>query len=350
MRSASNHLTTQKNGFAVQRLTALWAFSESALGGVLHALQAPFTGLIVGGFAVLLISLIAFFSQQFKQIFTSLFIVLIIKAMVSPNTPFPAYIAVSFQALIAVVLFTLLRINFLSILLLSITSLLESALQKILLLTFFFGQSIWKAADSLLGVIATQFNLTTTHGSYWIVSIYLFIHVLAAIAIALFSYKLLKSFSMHIPSADVPDFGMNGDEKLFLVKRKKNDRKLIIFLAVSVCISVVLFVFTANSKQGWTAVLRSLSWTITALAVWYFVAQMFTKFLTTYLHKKTTPRANQVTQIVSLFPVLQQLIVGAWRRSVEYNGIKRVSFFITTVINWSLTSPGFSFTGTPSKK
>src|SRR6202008_2387238 len=88
------YLPDEQRSAAIQRLTALWAFTESGLGGLLHALQIPFTGLVVGGMAVIIISFIAEISgNNYKQILKSALIVLIVKAMVSPYTPFPAYIA-----------------------------------------------------------------------------------------------------------------------------------------------------------------------------------------------------------------------------------------------------------------
>ncbi len=50
---------TLSNSNAITKLILLWAFSESALGGMLHALRIPLTGLFVGGSAVIFISLIA---------------------------------------------------------------------------------------------------------------------------------------------------------------------------------------------------------------------------------------------------------------------------------------------------
>ena len=93
-------LSVPQHSLAIQRLTALWAFAESGLGGVLHAFQIPFTGLVIGGFAVIIITLIAKFSDHhYQQILKSFLIVLIVKAMVSPHTPVPAYLAISFQAI-----------------------------------------------------------------------------------------------------------------------------------------------------------------------------------------------------------------------------------------------------------
>src|SRR5882762_4225935 len=113
MNIAHTNLSAEQKAIAIQRLTALWAFSESGLGGIMHALQIPFTGLVVGGMSVIMISFIAEISgHQYKEILKSALIVLIIKAMVSPYTPFPAYIAVSFQALSGYILFSFVRVNF----------------------------------------------------------------------------------------------------------------------------------------------------------------------------------------------------------------------------------------------
>jgi len=49
------------------RITALWAFSESAFGGILHAFKIPFRGLFIASAAVLFISLIALFSKNNKN-------------------------------------------------------------------------------------------------------------------------------------------------------------------------------------------------------------------------------------------------------------------------------------------
>jgi hypothetical protein len=40
---AIENLSKEQKLAAISRLTALWAFAESGLGGVLHALQIPFT-------------------------------------------------------------------------------------------------------------------------------------------------------------------------------------------------------------------------------------------------------------------------------------------------------------------
>ncbi len=90
--------TPRQNLNAITRLTALWAFNESGLGGLMFALKIPLTGFFVGGFAVLLIGLIAWYAQRdYRQVLKATVLVLIIKATVSPHAPLPAYLAVAFQ-------------------------------------------------------------------------------------------------------------------------------------------------------------------------------------------------------------------------------------------------------------
>jgi hypothetical protein len=52
----------KNNKSIIDKLTALWALNESGLGGFLHVFNSPFSGLIVGGVSILLISLIAYYA------------------------------------------------------------------------------------------------------------------------------------------------------------------------------------------------------------------------------------------------------------------------------------------------
>ncbi|MDV7397666.1 hypothetical protein RZS08_40070, partial [Arthrospira platensis SPKY1] len=91
------------------RLTALWALNEAGLGGLMHLFKSPFTGIFVGGTAVLLISLIGYVAEKpGPAIMRALTVVLIIKAMASPHSPLTAYLAVAFQGVMGAALFSVL--------------------------------------------------------------------------------------------------------------------------------------------------------------------------------------------------------------------------------------------------
>jgi len=70
----------------------------------------------------------------------------------------------------------------------------ESAIQKLLILTLFFGKSLWKAMDSMIALLANQFGSIVSNGSYWIVGIYLLIYLAGGFFIAWLAYRTIHSF------------------------------------------------------------------------------------------------------------------------------------------------------------
>ena len=134
-----SNLAKVQNQKAILSLTALWGLVESGLGGFLFALRIPLTGFLVGGFAILIIILLASFSTEpSKQIIKSTILVLLIKGMVSPHAPITAYIAVGFQGFSGALFFFLVPKPWLAAVLLGFFAMAESAMQKILVLTIVF--------------------------------------------------------------------------------------------------------------------------------------------------------------------------------------------------------------------
>ena len=341
MVSGYKYLSKEQRLAAIQRLTALWAFAESGLGGLMHALQIPFTGLVVGGMAVMIISLIAEISEHdHKQVLKSALVVLIVKAMVSPYTPFPAYIAVSFQAMLGYALFSLFPINFFSILLLSSLAMLESAIQKLLILTLFFGESFWKATDQMVDFVASQFGISSTNGSQWIIAFYLFIYLAGGVFIAWMAYKTIKGFSAG-KEVFILDHTATINKELFeagSVKRKTRYHKLWALIIMLVVLSAVLFAFSGNTKQGWLAVLKTISWTLSVILIWFMlVGPLFTKLIQKLLQKKESRYSDEVLKTLAFLPMLKQLTGLAWQKSRAFSGLTRWQFFFSALVHWTLT-------------
>jgi len=131
----------------VVRLTALWVISETLLGGVLHLFRVPFTGLLVGCAAVVLMILLARFQRRRAAFSRVLLVVMTAKMMLLPGAPVNAYLALSLQGLLALLLlypgawFTGRAVLF------GGCALLLGALQKVLVLTLIYGQTLWEAVD-----------------------------------------------------------------------------------------------------------------------------------------------------------------------------------------------------------
>ena len=135
---------------AVERLTALWALNEAGLGGLIHAMRVPFTGIVVGSTAVVLVALIAFFAERrARDILRATVVVLLVKAAASPHTPLPAYVSVAFQGLAAAGLFGAVPSIRVGAMALGLLALWQGAVQKLVVMTALYGRTLWESVDAV---------------------------------------------------------------------------------------------------------------------------------------------------------------------------------------------------------
>lgn len=182
----------RKEQTIITKYTAIWAFSESVFGGVMHALKIPFTGLLLGGLAIIFLSLTNDLVENKRELLKVTFLVIMIKFLFSPNTPFTAYLAVLMQGIFAFVIFSYLKSRTISILVLSFLSEIWSALQKILITTLFLGMNFWYSIDEISRYMAkiSGFNLGNDFSmSLFLISLYFLLHLAGA---GLFSFITIR--------------------------------------------------------------------------------------------------------------------------------------------------------------
>ncbi|TNE80460.1 MAG: hypothetical protein EP332_07545 [Bacteroidetes bacterium] len=176
------------------RLTALWALIESGIGAYMHALEIPFTGIVLGGSAIVILSLIAWYCQNKASILLqSLLIVLSIKFLVSPHSPPPAYLAVAFQGLMAIVCFALPLPRVVQILVFFLLAMWESAIQKFIVATLLYGSSLWEALDKMVASIAKDLSIhseLTTHFTWTLIGTYILLYTLWALVLWRWTLRL----------------------------------------------------------------------------------------------------------------------------------------------------------------
>ncbi len=195
----SRQLELDKNTTWFQ-LTALWAFVEVVLGGILHAIRMPFTGILVGGSAVFIIGAMVLHSQNpFRDIIRATGIVLIVKAGASPHSPFPAYIAVAYQGFSGAVIFSLIGNFRIAAFLFSILAMLESALQKLITLTLMYGMAFWEALNTFVHSVMKTLNLGNTHNAEELVLGYIIVYAIWGVflgyRLSIFYNRLPQLFS-----------------------------------------------------------------------------------------------------------------------------------------------------------
>ena len=184
-----SQITEQNTQRIYYRLIALWVICEAFAGGILHTIKLPFTGMIISSLAVMCIILIAWHVPARGAIIKATIIVAIFKLLLSPQSPATAYIAVFFQGLMGELLFLNKRFFRLSAVLLAVLSLVESAIQRIIVLLF-MGSRFWRAIDQAIQKLLNQKN--TTNFSYKIMLGYVALHAVVGIIIGIYLSYIVK--------------------------------------------------------------------------------------------------------------------------------------------------------------
>jgi hypothetical protein len=316
---------------AINRLTALWALSEAGLGGVMHALKIPFTGFFVGGFAVVLISIIAYFSDcNFKKIIQATLLVLLVKAGASPHSPVTAYLAVSFQGLIGATIFYLLKHNRYSCVLFGALALLESAIQKLLVTTLIFGKSIWQAIDIFMESILKDFHLTNEYSySEIIIFIYVLSYLILGVYLGLVSASLpqniftKKNYILN-KFAQLP-----ANEQQFKFATKKTKFKwLNYFLLLGFL--VILFLVADQFSKAMYIFIRS-------VVVMLFIFLVIHPIVILLLNNFSKKRKGQIEIVTNQIDEIKKIVRPAYQISLQEIGFfKRFYSFILALIILSL--------------
>jgi len=321
----------------VKRITALWAFSEAALGGILHAFKVPFTGLFIGGFAVIFISLIAYYSGNPKEIVKATFIVMSVKFLASPHTPLTAYFSVMLQGLTGYVLFYKKTFFRLSAFALGTLTLLFSSLQKIIISTLLFGMTLWESVDLYYRFIIKQFAKTSTalsdvSFSLVLISAYTGLHLLAGMFLGIIAGKLpgwINDNHSELKLKLIDDnFNFNNS-----TRRKKRkfwwQKKSGIFLLFFLVQIVIISYFTPGAEKNFAVRIGLMLLRVTLiLFVWLkFIAPLILKFLQKLLQKYNYKYSSDIDLIISLFPNLKKILISSYTYAKTEKGLLKVKYF-----------------------
>ena len=315
------------------RITALWAFSEALLGGILHALQIPFAGLVLSAFAVICMAALAVSDYQRGKILKATLLVIIVKAMLSPHTPIAAYFAVFLQGLFGELIFLIGIPYFISCVSLGVFALLQSAFQKLIILTIVFGMDFWKAMDEFLNSVITQFGLEKFSYSLYVVVIFVLLHFIAGIFTGIFAGRLPRTLKnsekeFHNLRFEIPDsFNHAAAAK---PKKKKFSKPLFWFLFLLLAFGL----YQAYSENSMIALIESkaLKLLIRALLViifWYFfLAPLLLKIFHKWLSKQRNKFSVEIEKIIQLIPEMRYITLQSWNKTSGYKGIRRLNKFI----------------------
>ena len=324
----------KNNKSIIDKLTALWALNESGLGGFLHVFNSPFTGLIVGGVAILLISLIAYYAEnKWQSILKALVIVLIIKMAVSPYSPFAAYIAVSFQAVLAAFLFSNFSWKGFTLIVLGMVTFLQSALQKLLVLTIVYGTELWEAVNIYGAWIQAKMQFVSeTSATSVLITIYLLVYGIGGVLAGLF----IKSVMVIISQKEAANVQLKPSD-LIQEHQKTNvsfKAKIIWVWLITVGVIVVAFSIFGGPLFGWQKAFYIVLRSFLILMLWYLIlGPLLLKAIRKYLNKKESQYKEDITNAMDLFPYFRHIISFTWKETKHLKGYTRFKYFMANSIS-----------------
>ena len=339
-------IQSDEDSIGILKITALWAFSESAFGGILHALTIPLRGLFISSAAVLFICLIALFSKNSKDILKSTLIVILIKAVVSPYSPLAAYLAVSLQGILGFLFFSTKKFYKLSALFLGLTVLLFSGIQKIIVLTILFGNTLWESLDIFIKKISVEmFNIDQLEINYGyiIISAYVMIHLVAGLFIGLYAGRLPQRIDYYKGVIPTSISSINGEEIPHKEKRKKKSWFLrptgIFILVLSAGVIILSYLSTEMENNVAISVVIMLIRSLVITFVWFAVlAPIVKKYFQKFIAKRKSEYSKDLEEIISMFPKFREIVNYCWKLSTDKKGYKRIRYFLSTSFYYLLLS------------
>ncbi len=310
------------------RLIALWVLCEAMLGGIIHGFKLPVSGLLVGSAAVICICLIGFYVPTKAAIIKATIVVAIFKMMLSPHSPPPAYIAVFFQGLLGELLFSYKKLFKLSCMLLAIFALVESALQRILVLTIISGISFWKAIDEYVSKLTGEKTITSY--SFYFAAGYVLLHLIAAILIGWFAGILPKKINQW--KMDTITIAINNNIETTtstkINNRKKRRLGLIILWIILIAFYLQSFFAIGKPILPSNIALQIFMRSVLIVLGWYLLlSPLLSKLLQYWLQKKQDQQQTVIQQVNKVLPSIKYLVQQSWNLSATAKGYKRIILF-----------------------
>jgi ABC-type thiamin/hydroxymethylpyrimidine transport system permease subunit len=324
------------------RLIALWVICEAMIGGIIHGMKIPVSGLIVGSCAVLLICLIAFHVPAKGAIIKATIIVAIFKLMLSPQSPPAAYLAVFFQGFVAELLFTNKKHFRLSCILLGFLALFESAIQRIVVLMIVYGNDFWLAVNEFIKRLLNE-TVTNNYSLYLAIG-YIILHSIVGILIGWFAGIICmrtltwKTTDRELVIDQVPD---NTELKSNIDKKSSfKIRSLFIFLWLFLAVIVIQsYINETDPIIPLHISLKIFLRSVFIVLTWYIIiSPLLISWMKKWLQKEKSRFQNDINEILLLLPSSKFILQKSWELSSQKTGLSRILFYIKILLINTLQS------------
>jgi hypothetical protein len=324
------------NSTITLRITALWAFSEAFLGGLLHGLKIPFAGLVLALIASICITIIASGTEKKGEIIKATLLVIALKFILSPHTPPMAYVAVFIQGFVGELLFLSKKFIKLSAFILTLFSLLYSAFQHLITLTIIFGKGFWSALDIFLNKITQSFLPGVHSYSLYIIIGYLSCYLLAGIFGGILNVGIVSRVNRNEkPEAIFLALNNLQNQDVFLNNKKRTKSRSILFIICGLLLLLLIFSYLPffNNSFSKNHIAEIFLRGIIIVLVWnYFLTPLLKKWISRWVDKYKTKNAGALQQVIALLPDVKTILNTSWRLSKHPRKAIQVKNFITNSV------------------
>ncbi|MBN1302422.1 MAG: hypothetical protein JW995_14490 [Melioribacteraceae bacterium] len=321
------------------RITSLWALSESALGGILHAFKIPFTGLVLGSLAVIFLSILNSYTDDKKNLLKSTTIVILVKFIISPHSPFTAYFAVILQGTLAFVLYSFIRYDRIASYILAVSVLCLSAFQRLIIITILFGEEFWSAINLFIGKtidLFTDYNSTDFNVSLLLITIYILVHFAAGIYAGFLSVGIKKHIQENHAELLFRNDTINEIQANGFKKRKRNwyNKKFnLIVITFFIAAFIYSFIFPEFADNLSGKIIYIIIRAITVLLIWFkIISPLIMKWFSNYLKKKKSAYGLEIDKVFMFLPKLRGIVVASWDVTSDQKYLRRINKFLILVI------------------
>lgn len=308
----------------ILRLTFFWIFAEGGLGGIMHLLHIPLTGFLVGGFSIIINILIAYLSNDSKQFFKALLLVLLAKFILSPYSPVGAYVAVFFQGILAIVIFPIFKLNPFTVFSYAVLVMLESALQKPLMAYLIFGKELGQGIVIFINDFFHSDEATALILKL-LIALYFGLYILWAFFIGNLALRFIKQYKNFESSYGTSLKNIVSPPLKLTPKKSKSEKRIRLVLLSLPLVGLSLLSVFAKEQSAPLYLLK----TVLLLAFFYVLLPHFLVFL----QKRNSNKVPDTIRAAhELFPMMYQNALQANVLSQEHKGYKRLEVFVHLVV------------------
>lgn len=320
------------------RITALWAFSEAFMGGILHGFKLPFAGLILSFVASVCITLIALGNNKKGEIIKATLLVIAIKFILSPLTPPMAYLAVFIQGAVGELLFINRRFLKTSAFTLTLFSLLYSAFQQLLTLTIIFGKGFWQAMDIFLNKITQSFSTNAIHYSLYLVLFYVACYLAAGIIGGFLNIKIIANVQSgnqtHTLLEQLNNIQLSESTDIANTKSAKRKKGFTIIFG---CLMVLMLLFSYlpffSKSFGKSQIPELIIRGTIIILVWnYFITPLLRLQIEKWVHQYKERNSGILQQVIALLPGIKIIVQQSWQLSAQTKKWNRFKLFINNTV------------------